>query len=207
MNEFDINQFVDVTLKRAVEMENTLPQIWMRLPEEFYLNGNGVWKMIASEIDAQYPQHERLLTRNDLAFRVAFRPKDNNTALPGFNDRNINTDTIVFWYGMEYVPQAGDQVGLTRGTPWENYLLPDPNYFQPSNFQSLIFVYDNQGDHLVQPNQVTTDRIPRQDYLIDFLQMVINVSWLPVPNQENWNPLVFDKSVDELKDLVKRTRV
>jgi len=207
MNESNAKRFVDVTLKRAVELEKTLPQIWMRLSEELYLSGNGVWRVIASEIVAQYPQHERMLSRTDLAFRVAFRPNDNNTTLPGFGDRNINTNTIIFWYGMEYVPEVGDHIGLTRGAPWENYLLPDPNFFQPSKFQSLILVYDNQGDRLVLPNQITTERIPRQDFLIDYLQMVVNVGWLQVPNRQNWDALVFDRSVDELKDLLKRAGV
>jgi len=79
------------------KLRQWLPCIYVWLPLEIYKNYAGkLWPGICHYISQEYPDYAELLTRENLAFRVAFRPRANAATLPGFNDTNHQTETLYF---------------------------------------------------------------------------------------------------------------
>lgn len=206
--EQDIYRFLDEILPKAVELEKKLPQIFMRIPvTDFVEHGDKLWYDIRAKITDRYPQYRKLLFLEDLAFRVVFRPVDSNATLPGFDDVIENTRTLTYWYGMDYQPDVGEYIGMTRDVPWTYYMLPDLRFADPRNYRTLVYMYENQRDQLIKEGQSTVGPLPSNNYLTNFLRMFINISWIDTIPGQQIDPLVHDSSLEGLQDLITRVEL
>jgi hypothetical protein len=202
----DVERFITEILPKAAEIEKKLPQLHLRLPASDFLDKNDtLWQIIRSKITDRYTQHTELLSRNDLAYRVIFRPTAPNATLPGFSDTHYNTRALSLWYGMDYQPKVGEYVGMVSGAPWAYYMLPDVRYANPTQYRTVLYVYDNKDSQLVKEGQTTVGPLPADNYLTGFLKMIVTITWVNVESNQELDPLVHDSSLESLADFIKRT--
>lgn len=208
MKQSEIKRFATEILPQAEYLEKTLPRVFMRISTADFLRlNNKLWEKIVSEIITRYPQYQWLKQNNSLAFRTVYRPKDNNATLPGFDQLNINLNTVMFWFGMDYQPQVGEHVGMVTSQPWSYYMLPDVRYNSPEQFHTWIYIYDNSEQQIVPEGQTTTIALPKDNYLATFLKMAINISWVIAEPNQTVDSLIHDCTLETPKDLLRRAGI
>jgi hypothetical protein len=99
--EKHIIHFIEDILPKAEVLDKTLPRITMRVRlTDFLDQNNQLWYLMRDQIVHQYPLYQGLLYRNDISFRVGYRPVDNDATLPGFDEYEHCYTFALVWDGL-----------------------------------------------------------------------------------------------------------